>query len=102
MRGNINAIRWLAPEVLKDDSSSFAVDIWSLGLVIYELLTLNTPYFDINPLEITSHIKLGNRPTTPKKTQEFKSIIHLFEICTYSNAEQRPTIKEVKKLLKNK
>jgi len=67
MRGNINAIRWLAPEVLKDDSSSFAVDIWSLGLVIYELLTLNTPYFDINPLEITSHIKLGNRPTTPKK-----------------------------------
>jgi len=100
MRGNINAIRWLAPEVLKEDAVSFSVDIWSLGLVIYELITLNTPYFDINPLELTNYIKQGNRPTTPKKPSSFKPLLHLFELCTFSIPEQRPTIKEVKKLVK--
>ncbi len=34
-----------APEIINEEDYRFSVDVWSLGLVLYELLTLeNNPY----------------------------------------------------------
>jgi len=35
---------WAAPEVLRGEQPSEASDVYSFGLVIYEMLTGNVPY----------------------------------------------------------
>ena len=39
---------YVAPEILLNKGYSFAVDWWSLGIIIYELLTTVTPFADNN------------------------------------------------------
>ncbi|GBM41178.1 Mitogen-activated protein kinase kinase kinase 12 [Araneus ventricosus] len=37
-------VAWMAPEVIRNESCSEKVDIWSFGVVLWELLTCETPY----------------------------------------------------------
>ena len=37
---------YIAPEIIKGDLHSYEVDIWSFGVLIYELLTGKTPFHD--------------------------------------------------------
>jgi serine/threonine protein kinase len=36
---------YMAPEVLQQHPYSFEMDIWSLGSVLYEMCTLQVPFF---------------------------------------------------------
>jgi serine/threonine protein kinase len=36
----------MAPEVIKGDEHTFALDFWSLGVITYEFLTGNLPFND--------------------------------------------------------
>jgi serine/threonine protein kinase len=44
----VGSVGWMAPEVLDDTGGEYglAVDIYSFGMLLYELLTLRTPYYD--------------------------------------------------------
>ena len=39
---------YLAPEIIKNSAHSFAVDWWTLGVLIYELSTGRPPFFNQN------------------------------------------------------
>ena len=41
--GSILAV---APEILTDDSYCYKVDIWALGIILYELLSTKLPFYD--------------------------------------------------------
>lgn len=42
----------MAPEILQDRGHSFAVDWWSYGVVLYELLFGYSPFGHDDPVEI--------------------------------------------------
>jgi serine/threonine protein kinase len=44
---NICFIRWLPPEVKEGDDGSEKSDIYSLGLVMWELITKEEPYAEL-------------------------------------------------------
>eukprot|EP00457_Paulinella_chromatophora_P001815 gb/GEZN01001817.1/.p1 GENE.gb/GEZN01001817.1/~~gb/GEZN01001817.1/.p1 ORF type:complete len:839 (-),score=120.28 gb/GEZN01001817.1/:288-2729(-) len=41
---------YLSPEVISGKGHGCATDFWSLGIVLFELLTGETPYYDSNPM----------------------------------------------------
>ena len=40
---------WMAPEILNDGKYEASAEIFSFGMIIWEMLTGKTPYYDINP-----------------------------------------------------
>lgn len=50
---NCGTLGYSAPEVLKGQGHSYAADIWSYGIMLYELLTGTLPFDDAaDPLRI--------------------------------------------------
>jgi len=66
----------MAPELLENKAYSFECDIWSLGVVFYEMLTGMYPFSGINDMEVLRKIKKGppNFPgniTVSKQSTDF-------------------------------
>jgi serine/threonine protein kinase len=45
---------WMAPEVLRDEPSNEKSDVYSFGVILWELMTLQQPWCNLNPAQVTS------------------------------------------------
>lgn len=45
----VGTVPYLAPEVIRDRKCSKAMDVWSFGLVLWEVLTGATPFEGLGP-----------------------------------------------------
>jgi len=57
---------YLAPEVIRNSGHGTAVDWWALGILVYEMLIGQPPFWDQNPMRIYEQIVAGHIrfPTT--------------------------------------
>src|SRR5438128_225303 len=51
----IGTLRYLAPEALRGETDARS-DVYSLGLTLYELLTLTPPFGERSPSELLRHV----------------------------------------------
>lgn len=51
---------YIAPEVIEGGQYDFKVDCWSLGVILYILLSGSAPFYGKNTEEILKSIKKGN------------------------------------------
>ena len=65
---------WMAPEVFRGDQNyTFAVDVYSFGIVLWELATRETPWAEIGGIgtktaffqQLNRALQTGQRPTVP-------------------------------------
>src|SRR5262249_42925743 len=61
----IGTLRYLAPEALRGETDHRS-DLYSLGLTLYELLTLHPPFGDLTPSELLRCVT-EEQPTRPRK-----------------------------------
>ncbi|KAK5199251.1 cytochrome c oxidase subunit 1 [Exophiala xenobiotica] len=61
---------YLAPEVIRNTGHGTAVDWWALGILVYEMLIGQPPFWDQNPMRIYEQIVAGHiRFPTPHPSQ---------------------------------
>lgn len=53
--------RWLAPELFDGEKPSISCDIFSFGVILWELITLEVPWGNQNPWIIVGKVKSGER-----------------------------------------
>lgn len=52
---------YMAPELVSDPTRvSEKADVWSLGMVLWEMLTLQVPFSDLSPQQIVAGLMVGN------------------------------------------
>ncbi|KAG4959073.1 hypothetical protein JHK87_035706 [Glycine soja] len=92
---------WMAPELLSGKSNmvSEKIDVYSFGIVMWELLTGNEPYADMHCASIIGGIVNNSlRPQIPTWCDpEWKS---LMESCWASDPVERPSFSEISKKLR--
>jgi len=48
---NVGPLKWISPESLFEGKYSTKSDVFSFGVVIYEIITQEPPWKDLNPLQ---------------------------------------------------
>ena len=78
----------MAPEVICHEMYSQAVDIYSCGMVFYELITHHVPFNDMSELQAAACVALeGKRPSLPAGTPALLESL-LSRVWATSSAER--------------
>ncbi|KAK2588363.1 hypothetical protein KPH14_004377 [Odynerus spinipes] len=87
-------IRWMAPENLSDGVFTSDSDVWSFGVVLYEILTLaEIPYQGFSNEEVLNYVLHKGILSTPRNCPE--NIQRIMEKCFKWRPNDRPTFMEI-------
>ncbi|CAF0895312.1 unnamed protein product [Adineta ricciae] len=89
---------WMAPEVIRKELCSEKIDVWSFGIVLWEILTCNVPYDNIDPSAIVWGVGKGSLtlPIPASVPEGFKLLMNM---CWDQQPSGRPSFPEITKHL---
>ncbi|XP_067137296.1 insulin-like peptide receptor [Centruroides vittatus] len=93
-------VRWMAPESLKDGVFTSQSDVWSYGVVLWEMATLSSqPYQGLSNEQVLKYVMHGGTMEKPENCPEI--LYMLMSQCWNRNPLRRPTfIDIIEELLK--
>jgi serine/threonine protein kinase len=84
---------WTAPEIIRGEKYDERADVYSFGVIMWEVLTRKQPYAGRNFMGVSLDVLEGRRPQIPPDTpQDFKKMI---KRCWNGAADKRPAMEEV-------
>ncbi|RWW22747.1 hypothetical protein GW17_00013037 [Ensete ventricosum] len=90
--------RWMAPEVIAHWPYDHKADVFSFGVVLWELLTSKLPYSNLTPLQAAIGVVLkGLRPTIPANTHP--RLAELIGKCWQQDPARRPEFSSILEIL---
>ena len=93
-------IKWTAPEAANFSKFTIKSDVWSFGIVLYEIITKGgTPYPGMTNAEVLTKIDRGYRMSQPPNCEDkyFKIMMN----CWKKDANQRPTFETLESDFEN-
>ena len=87
---------YVSPEIAAGEKKySYNADIWSLGIVLYELITKNKPWFDpkMSTAEFFAFVVDTKYPALPENTNE--KLKYLVKIMLKKDPDRRVTAEEI-------
>jgi len=98
MTNNIGTVCWVAPEIFALKNYNEKADVYSFGIVLWEIVTRLQPFADVNSFAVPMLVTRGERPAIPKSTKpELKKMMTK---CWQKRPIQRPSFEEIVPILK--
>ncbi|NXP19067.1 INSR protein, partial [Scytalopus superciliaris] len=92
-------VRWMAPESLKDGVFTTYSDVWSFGVVLWEISSLaEQPYQGLSNEQVLKFVMDGGYLDQPDNCPE--RLHSLMQMCWQYNPKMRPTFIEIIEMLK--
>ncbi|KAL5759451.1 hypothetical protein ACOSP7_017976 [Xanthoceras sorbifolium] len=98
MTGETGSYRYMAPEVFKHRKYDKKVDVFSFGMILYEMLEGEPPLANYEPYEAAKYVAEGHRPTFRAKGY-IPDLRDLTEKCWAADMNQRPSFLDILKRL---
>ncbi|KAL5770736.1 hypothetical protein ACOSP7_014890 [Xanthoceras sorbifolium] len=90
---------WMAPEVLRNEPSNEKCDVYSFGVILWELATLRLPWTGMNPMQVVGAVGFQNRRLDiPKEVDPLVARI-IYE-CWQMDPNLRPSFAQLAVALK--
>ena len=85
----------MSPAVIKGDKYDYKADIWSLGIVGYEMVDGYPPYIDYPPLKAVFLIATQGLHPIDVSDRCSEEVVDFISQCTTVDAKTRPTAKSL-------
>lgn len=89
---------WMAPEVIRQEACSEKIDVWSFGIVLWEILTCAVPYHNIDPVAVMWGVGKGSL-TLPIPSSAPEGLKLLMTLCWKQRSPERPSFQQIIKHL---
>ena len=89
----IGTVGWMAPEMLVGQGYSFPADIYSFGMLLYEMLSLTIPFEKESQFTLPDKVAKGLKPTIPEEVvilPGYPELIALQRECIAVRPAERP------------
>ncbi|KAM6961068.1 insulin-like growth factor 1a receptor [Aplochiton taeniatus] len=87
-------VRWMSPESLKDGVFTTTSDVWSFGVVLWEIATLSEqPYQGMSNEQVLRFVMEGGLLDKPDNCPDM--LFELMRMCWQYNPKMRPTFLEI-------
>eukprot|EP00731_Ephydatia_muelleri_P032043 Em0023g550a len=94
-------VRWMAPESIKGKKFSVASDVWSYGILMWEMFNPDKmPYLTFSNMECVMKVSEGYRLPPPRGTPPI--VVRLMRACWHKQPEKRPSFLIISTLLTTK
>ncbi|XP_049528475.1 uncharacterized protein LOC119433582 [Dermacentor silvarum] len=98
-RGRV-PVKWMALESLEDQIYTSKSDVWSFGVVLWEIVTLGaSPYPGVGPEHLFRLLKTGYRMHQPEGCSD--EIYRMMLSCWQPRPQDRPCFKELRQRLED-
>ncbi|XP_007444794.2 protein-tyrosine kinase 6, partial [Python bivittatus] len=92
--------KWTAPEAISHSCFSIKSDVWSFGILLYEIMTRGqNPYPGMSNWEVLTHVQNGFRMPCPPKCPP--TMYAIMGKCWQLDPSQRPNFTNIRELLQN-
>ncbi|RDX91734.1 Serine/threonine-protein kinase CTR1, partial [Mucuna pruriens] len=89
---------WMAPEVIRGELSNEKCDVFSFGVILWELVTLQQPWRQSNPSQVVAAVGfMGKRLEIPRLVNP--QVAALIELCWATDPKRRPSFSYIMKYL---
>lgn len=100
MSGNTGSLRYMAPEVAKGEPYNHLVDVFSFGILLWQMCSLEVPFSSYNVQKHAQHVvRNGERPHLEIKKWS-KELCALMKMCWTADIKSRPHFGQVGSLLR--
>jgi len=96
-KSDIGPIRHMAPESILAREYSEKSDVWSFGVVLYEIITREVPYKHLIHAQVAGLVSSGQVKLefTPSQKEKWPQIADVMEMCFQFKSDERPTFKQI-------
>ncbi|XP_028997373.1 tyrosine-protein kinase SRK2 [Betta splendens] len=83
-------VKWTAPEAIHDNKFTIKSDVWSFGILLYEIMTFGQmPYPGMTNYQVVQKLPMGYRMSCPPSCP--KVLYETMMDCWKENEQERPT-----------
>ncbi|KAL2238184.1 serine/threonine-protein kinase EDR1 isoform X1 [Sesamum indicum] len=86
--------QWMAPEVLRNEPSTEKSDVFSYGVILWELMTVRIPWSNLNSLQVVGIVGFMDRRLDIPDNMDHQ-ISSIISDCWQSNPEDRPSFEDI-------
>ncbi|XP_078233435.1 serine/threonine-protein kinase Nek10 isoform X3 [Pogona vitticeps] len=94
----VGTILYSCPEVVKSEPYGEKADVWAAGCILYQMATLNPPFYSTNMLSLATKIVEAAYEPIPHSAYSEK-VSAVIKRCLTPDAESRPDIVEVSAMI---
>ena len=98
----MGSLIWCAPEIMLGERPTMKSDVYAFGVIMFEIISLRTPFGETNAHAIPMAVADGVRPndnmddSVMMRDNCLAKLIPLMELCWHQVPAQRPDFKEVR------
>ena len=81
--------KYMAPEVIRHESYSSNADVYSFGLVLWQLITREVPFATMTPIQAAYAVAEGSRPAIPAAVP--RRLQEIITACWDQDSHKRPS-----------